>query len=77
MIVTCEKCQRFYDDASCWTICPHNPLYRSADSVLCREHDLFDCKLEHIDWSKCMEDATKRPFPFWLRAWQRLTGWFG
>lgn len=26
MIVECEKCHRFYDDAKCWTICPHGPL---------------------------------------------------
>src|SRR4051812_15648923 len=26
MWITCDKCHRGYDDASCWTICPHGPL---------------------------------------------------
>lgn len=43
MIVTCDKCDRTYDDATCWTICPHNPLYRGPADVLCKEHDLFNC----------------------------------
>jgi len=24
MIVTCQKCRRSYDDAKCWTYCPHD-----------------------------------------------------
>lgn len=27
MYVRCEKCGRNYDDAKCWTICPHGPLW--------------------------------------------------
>lgn len=45
MIVTCQTCGAAYDDARSWTICPHNPLYRGAGDVLCREHDLFNCQL--------------------------------
>lgn len=26
MVVRCERCGRFYDDARRWTICPHRPL---------------------------------------------------
>jgi hypothetical protein len=26
MTVQCDKCGRFYDDAECWTLCPHGPL---------------------------------------------------
>jgi hypothetical protein len=26
MWVTCETCHREYDDAKCWTICPHGPI---------------------------------------------------
>jgi hypothetical protein len=43
MIVRCSNCEAVYDDESCWTICPHNPLYVNPDKKLCREHDLFDC----------------------------------
>lgn len=43
MIVRCQKCCLVYDDAKCWSICPHNPLYRRPADVLCKEHDLFDC----------------------------------
>ena len=41
MVVTCPKCNARYDDEYRWTICPHNPLYRAHDAVLCRVHDLF------------------------------------
>jgi hypothetical protein len=43
VIVSCPNCQKRYDDASCWTICPHNRLDVDPRKVLCREHDLFDC----------------------------------
>ncbi len=26
MIVCCDRCAKHYDDAECWTVCPHNPL---------------------------------------------------
>jgi hypothetical protein len=26
MLVQCDDCNRVYDDANQWTICPHNPL---------------------------------------------------
>lgn len=26
MIVECSKCSREYDDAVCWTFCPHEPF---------------------------------------------------
>ena len=26
MIVQCEDCKKVYDDAICWTICPHRKL---------------------------------------------------
>ena len=41
MIVSCSDCGSIYDDTSCWTICPHNPLYYSADALLCRRCDIF------------------------------------
>jgi len=44
MWVRCEKCGRGYDDAECWTICPHGPLWAAADAY-CREHDLVDCPM--------------------------------
>lgn len=28
MIVRCEDCGKMYDDAKCWTICPHPSLNR-------------------------------------------------
>jgi hypothetical protein len=31
MIVLCLKCGRYYDDAVCWTICPHGPLEHGLD----------------------------------------------
>lgn len=42
MITRCEKCGRVYDDASCWTICPHGPLWASP-TAYCRIHDLVNC----------------------------------
>ncbi len=42
MIVRCETCKRNYDDAECWTICPHGPLWANPGAY-CREHDLVDC----------------------------------
>lgn len=44
MLVRYQECGRCYDDASAWTICPHNPLYRGADARVCKRHDLFDCR---------------------------------
>lgn len=41
MIVTCEECSYVYDDAVCWTICPHGPL--GGGNRYCREHDLDPC----------------------------------
>jgi hypothetical protein len=41
MLLQCEKCLKRYDDEHCWTICPHNPIYRPHDAVLCRQHDFF------------------------------------
>lgn len=51
MRVQCPDCQKSYDDARCWTICPHMPLEgpvkpRSEDPHgYCREHDLFACPM--------------------------------
>lgn len=56
MMQRCESCGRGYDDAVCWTICPHQPLgspnVERADAtaeqrerVYCREHDMFRCPL--------------------------------
>lgn len=28
----CETCQRCYDDVTCWTICPHGPLWAPVDA---------------------------------------------
>lgn len=49
--VTCEKCQRQYDDAQRWTICPHNCLEAHWEGDgrgpggggYCEQHDLFSC----------------------------------
>lgn len=43
MIVRCENCKRLYDDAECWTICPHGPLWAAHDAY-CLEHDLVNCR---------------------------------
>jgi hypothetical protein len=42
VIVRCDRCERNYDDATQWTICPHGPLWAAHDAY-CREHDLVDC----------------------------------
>lgn len=34
MIVVCQECNRIYDDAKQWTICPHSPLYTSVDDLM-------------------------------------------
>lgn len=31
MYVTCDKCGKHYDDAQCWTICPHYSLDKLDD----------------------------------------------
>ena len=33
MHVRCEKCDRVYDDAARWTICPHSPLGCAVDDL--------------------------------------------
>jgi hypothetical protein len=51
MRVQCRECQRLYDDAQRWTICPHNRLEASPEGDgrgehglgYCEEHDLFNC----------------------------------
>jgi len=51
VIVECALCDRVYDDARCWTICPHMPLETSSKPFdptanphgYCREHDLIGC----------------------------------
>lgn len=40
MIVVCDHCDRRYDDARSWTICPHNPLDVRPDDLVCRRCDL-------------------------------------
>ena len=48
MTVTCALCNRSYDDARCWTICPHMPLEFGSKPFhptenphgYCRDHDL-------------------------------------
>ena len=39
MIVRCDTCKRYYDDATCWTICDHGPLW-AAPTDYCRHHDM-------------------------------------
>ena len=56
MWVACEKCSRAYDDAECWTICPHGPLW-AASQAYCPEHDLVNCFM-HKDEMADIEDAT-------------------
>ena len=51
MRVQCSECQRLYDDAQRWTICPHNRPEASPEgdgrgehgAGYCEEHDLFNC----------------------------------
>jgi hypothetical protein len=31
VIVTCEECQKTYDDAECFTFCPHDPFMDPVD----------------------------------------------
>lgn len=43
MFTLCDLCNRSYDDATCWTICPHSPL---SDAVaVCRKHDRVNCQV--------------------------------
>lgn len=46
MIVVCDHCQRLYDDAEQWTLCPHGPLWAGWEDY-CREHDLVACPFDH------------------------------
>jgi hypothetical protein len=42
MYVTCDKCGLWYNDATRWTICPHNPLEAGPDSKdFCFKHDFY------------------------------------
>lgn len=36
MYVTCDKCGKHYDDAQCWTICPHYSLDKYAHGDWCQ-----------------------------------------
>lgn len=42
MVMECVDCHIVYDDATCWTTCPHGPLWADPDAY-CREHDLINC----------------------------------
>lgn len=44
MIVRCPVCYSRYDDAECWTICPHGPLWAPARTY-CKKHDLVNCAI--------------------------------
>lgn len=33
MIVTCSTCSKVYDDALCFTFCPHNQFISSTDAA--------------------------------------------
>lgn len=63
--VQCPTCDRVYDDAQRWTICPHNRLEASPEgdgrgehgSGYCEEHDLFNCQFEHKSWR---DEVTER-----------------
>lgn len=39
----CEQCGLRYDDATRWTVCPHNSLNVAHDTPYCRRHDLYNC----------------------------------
>lgn len=58
MIVRCEKCGTNYDDASRWTVCPHNSLDVSPVAVYCRRCDLYvglnNLKVPTFDKERCM-----------------------
>lgn len=53
--VQCPACDRRYDDAQRWTICPHNRLEASPEgdgrgehgAGYCEKHDLFNCQFDH------------------------------
>ena len=66
MVVFCQECETHYDDARCWTICPHNPLDRGADQRACRRHDLFGCNCPAdrimIELRSYAEVPSGRPF---------------
>lgn len=49
MWVQCETCQRSYDDAECWTLCPHGPLWARLDA--------YDPKTD------CVQGVTMRDEP--------------
>lgn len=51
MYVACGKCDLVFDDASCWTICPHHPLGASPEPQgFCRRCDLFPpCLCGHTE----------------------------
>jgi hypothetical protein len=55
MMVTCPKCKDRFDDARCWTICPHNSLDVAHDEPYCRRHDFYNCSLCPVELPKRMK----------------------
>lgn len=57
MITFCLNCNRRYDDAEYWTICPHGPLW-AGPSAYCKQHDLVNCPLHkgvEMDFTRASE----------------------
>lgn len=44
-MVRCPECGNIFNDATCWTVCPHNSLKAPQDLPYCRRHNLYNCKL--------------------------------
>lgn len=54
----CPRCDLKYDDATSWTICPHNPLDVPFDAPYCQYHDLFNCHLCVIQYATKEQNKT-------------------
>ena len=68
MIVTCDKCERQYDDACRWTICPHGPLGFAHDDY-CPNCDVLRSQYGGV--CMCAEVLAKTPIAERLKLAQR------
>lgn len=82
MIVTCPKCNLNYDDARCFTTCPHYPLM--SDSDMDRKDAGIDLlnrargrHVRFIDGLQLHPDFPQSADGRYTIQWMRWDGWVG
>lgn len=66
MNVQCDKCLRHYDDAQCWTTCPHGPLWAGVNDYCpaCDTVESFHGPCQHQRGKTMQEERMMKWFDF-------------